>query len=193
MDYTAIEREVRELVSPERMHHIKGTVHTSTKLAERFSLSEDEAATAALWHDAARHWSREKLLSFISADVLGLELREPVLLHAPAGAQLFLSSRHSHRFTPVQRERIYNAIRWHTLANAQMGELGYVLFIADYAEPGRRHLSPEDREHLFALPSLEQMMLHVLQGQFAHFARIGLTDIAPETAQLYERLKQEYS
>lgn len=193
MDYTAIEQEVRELVSPERMHHIKGTVKTSTQLAERFSLSTDEAATAALWHDAARHWSREKLLSFIAADVLGLELREPVLLHAPAGAQLFLSSRHSHRFTPQQRERIYNAIRWHTLANVQMGRLGYVLFIADYAEPGRMHLSSEDRQQLFSLPSLEHMMFHVLRGQFAHFARIGLTDIAPETSQLYEQLKQECS
>jgi HD superfamily phosphohydrolase YqeK len=172
------------------MRHILGTVETSKKLAERFACSEEEAITAALWHDAAREWDEHQLMEAVAGcELLDLEQTDTVLLHAPAAAELFYSSPHSDHLSTDQKIRIYQAIRWHTLANPRMGEIGFILYIADYAEPGRRHITGEERETLFGLNTLHEMMLHVLKGQFAYFAENGIADIAPATAVLYEQLK----
>jgi predicted HD superfamily hydrolase involved in NAD metabolism len=63
--------------------------------------------------------------------VLGVEQKEPVLLHAPVGAVI------ARRDYGVDDPEVLAAIRWHTTGGPDMSLLDEIVFLADYIEPGR--------------------------------------------------------
>jgi HD superfamily phosphohydrolase YqeK len=57
---------------------------------------------------------------------------------------------------------VLHAIRHHTLGDPGFGPIGLILFVADFCEPGRRHLSDADRRRILGESSLEAMARDVL-------------------------------
>ena len=166
----AFEEELSSLMSEERVLHSKATAVTSLSLVRQFGeqLDLELCTKAALLHDIAREWTDDDLLLYAKNEHLTLEKEEegdPVLLHAPVGAHL------------LQREGYASylclAVRYHTLGSVHMGRLGLVLFIADYIEPGRKHLSDRTRKSLLALPSLEMLCLEILRMQESYLTWKG--------------------
>lgn len=167
---TALEEELSFLMSNARLLHSKATSVTSLSLVRQYGehLDAELCSKAALLHDIAREWTDGDLLLYAKNQSLALEPEEegdPVLLHAPVGAHLLMKRGFE--------SSLCLAVRYHTLGSVHMGRLGLVLFIADYIEPRRVHLSDETRKALRALPSLEMLCLEILRMQEAYLQTQG--------------------
>ncbi|MGM0431339.1 MAG: bis(5'-nucleosyl)-tetraphosphatase (symmetrical) YqeK [Spirochaetota bacterium] len=194
MDFTQIENHIASMMKPARFTHTLGTARQSRQLALRFGLSPDDAVLAALWHDAARDWSDNALQAKVEPlheQVLDIELRNPPLLHSIVSAQLFSEHEESQYLAPDRRQSIWKAVRWHTLGHPDMGRLAYTVFIADFCEPGRTHLTDQERQRILAPSSLEKIMLLVLQKQLDHFQQQEVSDVSPTTRALYTKLEKD--
>ncbi|MDY0289299.1 MAG: bis(5'-nucleosyl)-tetraphosphatase (symmetrical) YqeK [Sphaerochaeta sp.] len=163
----ALERELPSLMSEKRFLHSKATAESSLSLVLQYGeqLDRELCIQASLLHDIARQWGDEQLLSYAKEHCLPLEAEEkgdPVLLHAPVGAHLLAERGYE--------SSLCLAVRYHTLGSVHMGRLGLVLFIADYIEPRRTHITDTTRKSLRLLPSLEMVCVEILrmQGRYLH-------------------------
>jgi len=168
----ALEEELSSLMSEERLLHSKATCVTSLSLVHQFGeqLDLELCSQTALLHDIAREWADGDLISYAQEHHLALEQEEeddPVLLHAPVGAHLLLKRGYE--------SALCLAVRYHTLGSVHMGRLGLVLYIADFIEPGRTHLSDTTRKELRDLPSLEMICLEILRMQEPYLKKKGKT------------------
>lgn len=180
-DSIALEKDLSTHLSEARFLHSKATASTSLSLVRQFDepLDLELCFQAALLHDIAREWKDEDLILYSKTHHLALEEEErcdPVLLHAPVGSHLLASRGYD--------SSLCLAVRYHTLGNVHMGRLGLVLFIADYIEPRRTHLSELTRKALRELPSLEMICLEILRMQGPY-----LTGKGKEPARCSEELK----
>ncbi len=196
MDYIdKLRQHIISTISQERYEHTMRTEQVAISIAERFGYRRELLSAAALWHDVARRWSEGELLDFIEKHkliALPYEFENPMLLHGLAGAQLFNQWDSQMPFDESEIEAIWRSIRWHTTGHVEMGEPGYILFIADYIEPGRTHLSDDDKDRIYSLPSLQAMVRLILEMQFSYFSTKGVTDIGPGR-ELYEKMCRECS
>ena len=83
------------------------------------------------------------------------------------------------------------AVRHHTLGSDGMGVYGAICYIADYTEPGRRHLDDEGRKHILSAPSLEEMIIRIMDMQRIYFNEKGMKEAAV-SVRLYDRLKSGF-
>ncbi len=167
----ALEEELACLISDGRFLHSKATSLTALALLHQYGehIEPELCSRTALLHDIAREWASDDLLSYAQEHHLKLEKEEegkPVLLHAPVGAHLLLKRGYE--------KELCVAVRYHTLGSVHMGRLGLVLFIADYIEPRRQHLTDERRSELLALPSLEMICLEILRMQETYLHSRGM-------------------
>lgn len=103
-------------------------------LAIHHKLDHKKAAKAGLLHDLAKFFPPPKLLAMAKKEYNEIDsicLSNPHLLHADVSAMV---ARDTFRVTD---EDILNAIRNHTLGNAEMSDLSCIVFIADALEPNR--------------------------------------------------------
>ena len=77
------------------------------------------------------------------------------------------------------------AVRHHTLGSMEMGPYGAVVYIADYIEPGRKHLTDEDRKYILSALTLEGMIVRIMDMQRLYFEREGIKEAAVST-ELYD-------
>jgi HD superfamily phosphohydrolase YqeK len=160
--FIALEEELASLMSEKRFLHSKAAADSSLSLVRQYGerLDLDLCYKTALLHDIAREWSDEDLFSYVKVHDLQLEQEEmeyPLLLHAPVGAHLLKGQGYE--------DPLSLAVRYHTLGSPAMGRLGLVLYIADYIEVGRTHLTDATRKALRSLPSLEMICLEILRMQ----------------------------
>ncbi|WP_320127930.1 bis(5'-nucleosyl)-tetraphosphatase (symmetrical) YqeK [uncultured Sphaerochaeta sp.] len=168
-NFIALEQEVRSRMSERRYLHSLGTAQTCVNLAQQFNedISLDECYECGLLHDIAREWPDAKLQGYSKEHQLVLEPEEkliPMLLHGPVAADIL-----KQRYSPS----LCLAVRYHTLGSIYMGRMGLILFIADFLEPGRTHLSGDQRDSLLAKKSLEEVCSGLLDNQDAYFESKG--------------------
>lgn len=162
MDYTTLEKIVRESEKPSRFEHSLGVVEVCQVLAKRFRLDVELSRMTGIFHDYARYMDGSDMLTFCLKHGIPVEEEErksPMLLHGAVAAWYFP------RITNIWDERAELAIRHHTLASPGMGALGAVLYVADYSEKGRRHLDDNDRLVIWGKANLEEMVLEVLHRE----------------------------
>lgn len=104
--------------------------------AESIGVDHDKAVTAGLLHDYCRCLSNDTMIAHAErygVPISALERERPILLHGPvAAAEINLD-------LDVYDEEILEAITWHTTGRRNLGRLGCALYVADYAEPGRKY------------------------------------------------------
>lgn len=167
---TAFEARWFSCMSEYRQQHSRATAETCINLARQYndSLNLELCWKAGLFHDIAREWETERLIRYSQEHELSLEEEEkenPLLLHAPVAAHLLAVGGFD--------EAVCRAVRYHTLGSIQMGQLGLVLFLADYLEPGRSHVNDEERRALREEKSLEDVCKHILYHQEFYLKSIG--------------------
>lgn len=186
MNSTELEHALAERVSLKRLAHCRSTARQTLSLIRRFcpEIPQEAALVTGLWHDAARELDDEALLSFCEARGMAMEEEEradPMLLHGAVAAvelaDLYQGCTHAWQL----------AVRWHTLGSIDMGRLGAALYVADYVEPLRSHLTRQQRLAIVGLSSLEQMCLRIIQEHRAYLARKGKV-MARSTARLEQFL-----
>ena len=183
--YTKLNEFVKNKLPEKRYNHSLGVVEMSMQLAAMFSLSSSDAASIGIFHDAYRYDCDESTASYCrlqGLEVFPEEEKEPMLLH---GA---LAAIHFDDAAGAVPGFWKTAVRHHTLGHKDMGKYGAVVYIADYAEKGRKHLDDEERRRILSLPSLEAMVLHIMDMQRLYFKSKGMKE-AGVSADLYDFLR----
>lgn len=119
------------VVSPRRARHIAGVADLLERWAIERAVDAAEAARwrrAALLHDALRDAPESLLVSFAPLP----EEWPPSIWHGPAAA------------AAAAREGegdpgVLGAVRYHSLGHRGWDDVGRMLYLADYLEPGRTH------------------------------------------------------
>ena len=129
-----------ETLSEERYKHSLSTGKTAEKICRKFGLNSEKGFFTGLIHDIAREYNNDEIINICSEkgeQVSRYELEEPVLLHGKAGAALLKD-----KFC-IEDEEILDAVRVHTTGSSGMSSMAKVLFVADYIEPYRKHITDE--------------------------------------------------
>ena len=167
-------------LSRRRLEHVFGVVSTAEALAERFGVDRDRVRLAAAAHDMDRELSPGRALAYAADRGLPLDRQErlqPVLIHGVVSADRL------RREYGVGDEELLTAVRHHTLGSPDFGPVGLVLYIADFCEPRRRHVSEEDRRRILGRTDLHEMVRDIIAMSRRRF---GTT--APSTEALFSRV-----
>ncbi|SRR6056297_352541 len=170
---------------PRFLHSVR-TAEMTVDLCEKYGLSQDEGYIAGIAHDMAREISKAQVIEIAKKDGLPLleeEIARPVLLHGRAAAVLL------HTMWGENRSSVLNAIRWHTQGHPQMGDLGMAVYLSDYLEAGRTHISENFRSTVLHMNSLEEMVMEILKAQFVHL-REHHKEISVYAGQLFSVLEE---
>lgn len=164
LDLARIRAYISERVPPEVFEHLERTAQFARELAGHHGVDPDKAEAAGLLHDYVRSLSREEIdraISDIGFPNLNFgDMPDPVV-HGPAGALLV------ERELGIADKQILEAIRLHSTADVEMGDLAKIIFLADYAEEGRGFPGIEaDRERCYG--DLDKAVLHVLSRKITH-------------------------
>lgn len=185
ISYTELESKVCLMIKRKRFDHSLGVAYVSSELAKRFGLSVEDARYIGIYHDAYRYAFDGTSPDYCRAhgvEVFPEEEANVMLLH---GA---LAAIHFPEDAGDVPEYFQRAVRHHTLGHVEMGLYGAVLYIADYTEPGRKHLTDKDREEIFSSDSLEEMIIKIMDAQRAYFESNGTVEAAV-SVELYNALK----
>ena len=171
-------------LSPSRYEHSASAAETCRRLAEEFGFDEKLAFFTGLVHDIAREYSKEELVKWASQDgmpVRDIDLDSPVLLHGRSGAMVLKKQ------FGIDDKEVLDALCSHTTGTSGMKTLAKILFVADYIEPKRKHITPEFLAGLEGL-DLDGMVYAVLMGTLNHLASKGKS-VAPEALELKKELE----
>lgn len=177
---TAVELPPWAQVTEKRRGHIERVTALLMQWADALELPADERQAwidAGRWHDALRD-ADEPLLRDLSRDA-----NAPVrVLHGPAAAAKLTTE-------GEKRADVLQAIRWHTLGNADWGRVGQALYMADFLEPGRPFSRPE-RAFLATCVPVDFLgaFRRVVTMRVDWSMREGLA-LYPETVALWNRVR----
>jgi predicted HD superfamily hydrolase involved in NAD metabolism len=167
--------KLQKNLSPKRLKHSRGVSETAVELALLYGADPAKARVAGLLHDCARNMPNNILLHRAETSgilVNDIEIRHPVLLHAPVGA---LVARHEYG---VDDPEILSAIRWHTTGGPDIALLDHVIFLADYIEPSRT-FDGVDKLRALARQSLSEAILAAYDATISYItAERGLLHMA---------------
>lgn len=184
--YTELYDLVGKKIKPSRFQHSIDVASVCIDLAKRFSLDAEAASIVGIYHDAYRYVDCSLLFDEIEEagwEIMPEERESPMLLHGAVAAMHF---DHDAGSVPLSYKL---AVRHHTLGSVRMGTLGAILYIADYIEPGRKHLSDEDRALILSERSLEDMTMRIMDMQRPYFIKEGIKE-AGSSLELYDFLKE---
>ncbi len=142
-----VEAAARQDLDTDRFLHSRQVALLAADLAERFSLSREDAYLAGIAHDMCKRYPGEELIRLAARDgapISGLEAGKPALLHARAAAVLL-----GERFG-LKDDAVLEAVRWHTTGRRGMGKLARLVYIADKIEASRRNVAVELRDLAFS-------------------------------------------
>ncbi|MCR5731832.1 MAG: HD domain-containing protein [Sphaerochaetaceae bacterium] len=156
--YEEIRERVKSNMKESRFIHSEGVAEMASYLSKRFLDDSESGRVAGIFHDYCRYMGNDELLSFCSSlnDIVPEEREKPMLLHGAAAGLVF------RKLYPEYGNEYYLAMRHHTLGSIDMGVLGACVYIADYAEKGRKHITDKDREEILSEKTLEAMVLNIL-------------------------------
>jgi hydrolase, HD family len=141
MNYTKIQKWLKDNLNEERYIHTLGTAECAKELALKFKLDSEKAYLAGLLHDCAKCFSNDKLLDIIHKylQVEECEMLNYKTLHAPVSAYI------AEKEFNITDSSILSAIRWHTLGKLDMSNFEKIIFIADKIEPNTRDKEYSDK------------------------------------------------
>lgn len=185
-----IHNQLKEDIKPKRFRHTMGVVDIAVRLALQWGCTPEKARLAALLHDCAKYIDIEHKIALCAkfdVSVSDIEINNPELLHAKAGALL------AYENYKIIDTDILSAIYYHTTGKPEMSLLEQIIYVADYIEPGRKHSDklPEYRE--LAMLNLNKVTALILKDnmeylQIKHIDNQTLID--PMTLETYEFYKK---
>lgn len=182
ISYTELYDKVSKMIKPSRFEHSIGVAECAESLAKRFSLSPEDARYCGIYHDAYRYVSGDEYLALCLSSkwkIYPEELEEKNLLHGIVAAINFPKDASGVPYS------FQLAVRHHTLGSVEMGKLGALIYISDFIEPGRKHLSEDERRQILSHGTLEGMIVAIMDMQRKYFERVGIKE-AGVSRELYD-------
>lgn len=135
-----MENVIKKILSPKRFEHSMAVAELACEMAEYLGADSEKAYLAGVVHDIAKEKKTDELLTICQTagvELSEVEIKNPALLHAPAGAALLEEY-------GIDDEEIKNAVRYHTVARAGMTLLERIIYFADMTEPSRVYKEVEE-------------------------------------------------
>ena len=125
---------LQKRLTPKRYHHSICVADEAKRLAKKYGADSEKAYLAGLLHDVTKNATEEEHLNIF--DTFGIMLNSiekttEKLWHAMSGAAYVKYVLH------IEDEEIYDAIRYHTTAKANMSLLSLILYLADFTSEDR--------------------------------------------------------
>ena len=150
---------VRSRLSDQRYEHTLNVKKMAVKLAKRYGADEEQAALAALLHDAAKEISKDEMRAIMRAYpeyAEGGEARPPPVWHGICAAILARTE------WGVEDEAVLSAIACHTAGKPGMSRLDKILYLADMTS-AERDWSGVDKLRKLERNDLDAAMLVALK------------------------------
>lgn len=138
MDRASLEEKLKGVLSPLRYRHSLGVMNLARELAVLYGVSSEKAALAGLLHDVAREMEPDRLVAMAQQHGLAVSESErsaPVLLHGKVGKLLLTTE------WGITDAEVLSAVALHVTGAPEMSLLAQIIFLADFAEPGRGFFS----------------------------------------------------
>lgn len=177
-----VENFVRSRESSKRFQHSLRVAEFARELAERNGVNQEKVVLAAVIHDIGREMRKKELRSWTAKyyQIDAVERRQILLLHGKAGAAL------AREKLGIEDEEVLEAVMYHTTGKPGMSGVAKVVFIADNAEPDRKHSTQEYREWILSSP-IDEVLKKMIEEQVDFLQKKGKS-IADVTAALYVEL-----
>lgn len=172
---------VRSRLSDQRYEHTLNVKKMAVKLAKRYGADEEQAALAALLHDAAKEISKDEMRAIMRAYpeyAEGGEERPTPVWHGICAAILARTE------WGVTDEAVLSAIACHTAGKAGMTQLDKILYLADMTSAERDWPGVEKLRKL-EMKDLDAAMLAALK-QTNGFVLSEGKPLDPESKAAYE-------
>lgn len=171
----AIRQELLARTPSSRVPHVMGVEGMAVVLARRWGVEVERTLLAALLHDLAKALAPEVQRERLAACTVVPPTPEDWEC-APVWHGL-LAAQEAHDVYGVTDRDVLEAVAWHSTGAPDLGDVGLVLYVADFLEPSRNWpAAPEHRRRLTALPltaAALEVARHKLQsllkkGRVAH-------------------------
>ncbi len=134
MDYEEIKRLLKTRLKESRYEHSLCVADEAKRLAEKYGADGEKAYLAGLLHDITKNAPQEEhqeLFLLCEKQPTVIERQSQKLWHAITGAEYI-----RHRLG-IADEEVWDAVRYHTTAKAEMPLLSKVLYLADFTSRDR--------------------------------------------------------
>lgn len=186
MDCKQAKQLVRSRLSDKRYQHTLNVKKMAVKLAKRYGADEQQAALAALLHDAAKELPKDEMKSIMKAHpeyAEGGENRPAPVWHGVCAAILARTE------WGVTDEAVLSAIACHTTGKPNMSKLDKIIYLADMTCAERDWPGVEDLRVL-EMQDLNMAMLSALERTNAFLVEQG-KPIDPMSKAAYDSCKRE--
>ena len=171
-------------LSEKRFIHSISAAAFAKVLASRYSCDEERAFFAGLVHDIAREIPENRIIelsSELNSSDIDYFIQHPIMLHGEAGAVMLAAE------FGINDNIILNSVRWHVNGHPSMDETARIVYIADYIESTRIHVSAADRSRIFGM-DLNDALLYVMEHEREYYRSQDLKN-CKDSENLYLQLK----
>ncbi|MBN2696591.1 MAG: bis(5'-nucleosyl)-tetraphosphatase (symmetrical) YqeK [Bacilli bacterium] len=166
--------EIRHLVEeklasdPERLEHTRNVVLTAIELCRYHAIDKDKVVTAALLHDVTKLDS-EQTTDALVQDKFGKQAMTdyPSPIRHALTAMIF-----AEEVCGITDQGILMAIKNHASGRPKMDDVEKVVYISDYIEPGRKHVSEALRS--LARLDLDRAVCVITDLEIEYLVSLGL-------------------
>ena len=164
MDLERAEELVRQRLHGSRLEHTFGVRRLAARLARVHGAASEPVEFASLLHDWAKEAPEGEFRQRVESGAVQVD---PETLGMPQLHHAFLSAFWIETELDVHDSEILDAVRFHPTGAPELGRVGRILFVADYAEPGRRH-QETGRIRALAESDLERAVREVLKAKLLY-------------------------
>ena len=184
MDLKQAKELVRSRLSDKRYEHTINVKKMAVKLAKHYGTDPEQAALAALLHDAAKELPKDEMRAIMQAHpeyAQGGEARPTPVWHGICAAILARTE------WGVTDEAVLSAIACHTAGKAGMTQLDKILYLADMTSAERDWPGVDDLRAL-EMQDLDRALCDALKRSIDFVEEKG-GSLDPESVAAYEYAK----
>lgn len=165
---------------PNRRAHVERVAALVDSWAVAMKVGEKERerwSRAVFLHDALRDAPQQFLDSLVKDP-----WNSPDLLHGPAAAEYA-------RREGERDQGILDAVRFHSVGYARWDQVGRMLYLADYLEPGRKFRQEERRVMAKRVPTESEQVLREVATERLQWIVTSGWPLFPETVEFWNALR----
>ncbi len=181
--FEKVDNKLKNELSKWRYNHTISVMNLSIKLANHYGVDETKVKIAALFHDYAKEYSKEKMFEMVEKYNIPLKFQYFGLYHG-------VIARYIAQFEyGIKDEDILSAIEHHTLSKVNSSQLDKILLVADTADVSRVEDGLDEIREMF-YKDLNKVFLACIKHKLNYNLRKG-KDIVPIVYEIIDEIEKE--
>ncbi len=187
IDYNLIFKEVNNKLESElskwRYNHTISVMKLSIELAKYYGVDEVKIKIAALFHDYAKEYSKEKMLQIVDYYNIKIDYSYFGLYHGVVARHI------AEKEYGIVDESILSAIEHHTLSKVNSTPLDKILLVADTADISRDEEGLDEIREIF-FDDLNKVFLACIKHKLNYNLSKG-KEIVPVVYEIIDEIEKE--